>query len=105
MGLWTTQLRQILLATWIEKSLGLNFVLRIKAGTKVEFLVDLYRAEDLASRGRTRIWKSVKVTMDRKASNRVNLVTVWDRDQEEPWLLITNLTEAEKVREIYADRF
>lgn len=99
------EFHSIHLATWIEEALKLNFVLRIKAGTSVEFLGDWYRAGDLASRGRTRIWKSVKVTMDRKASHRVNLVTVWDRDQEEPWLLITNLTDAEKVREIYADRF
>ena len=94
------EFHSIHLATWIEKSLGLNFALRIKAGTSVEFLGDWYRAGDLASRGRTRFWKSIKVTMGRKASHRVNLVTVWDRDQEEPWLLITNLTEAEKVRQI-----
>jgi hypothetical protein len=99
------EFHSIHLATWIEKTLKLNFVLRIKAGTRVEFLGDWYRAGDLASRGRTRFWKSVKVTRDKKASHRVNLVTVWDRDQEEPWLLITNLTDAEKVREIYADRF
>src|SRR5574341_25956 len=99
------EFHSIHLATWIEESLGLNFVLRIKAGTSVEFLGDWYRAGDLASRGRTRIWKSVKVTMDSKASHRVNLVTVWDHDEEEPWLLITNLSEAEKVREIYAERF
>jgi Transposase DDE domain len=43
--------------------------------------------------------------MDGKATHRVNLVAVWDRDQEEPWLLITNLSDAEKVREIYSDRF
>jgi hypothetical protein len=99
------EFHSIHLATWIEKSLKLNFVLRIKAGTSVEFLGDWYSAGDLASRGRTRFWKSIKVTMDGKASHRVNLVTVWDRDQEEPWLLITNLTDAEKVREIYANRF
>jgi hypothetical protein len=99
------EFHSIHLATWIERSLGLNFVLRIKAGTSVEFEGDWYRAGDLASRGRTRIWKSVKVTMDGKASHRVNLVTVWERDQEEPWLLITNLTDPEKVREIYANRF
>ena len=35
----------------------------------------------------TRISKSIKVTRDRKASNRVNLVSVWDRKEPEPWLL------------------
>jgi hypothetical protein len=83
----------------------LNFALRIKAGTGVQYLGDWYSAGDLASRGRTRIWKSVKVTMDCKARHRVNLATVWDRDQEEPWLLIINLGDAEKAREIYANRF
>ena len=60
---------------------------------------------DLATRGRTRIWKSIKVTTDGKATHQVNLMTVWDRDQEEPWSLITNLTNAEKAREIYSNRF
>lgn len=99
------EFHSIHLATWIEKTLRLNFVLRIKAGTKVEFLGDWYRAGDLATRGRTRIWDSIKVTMDGKVSHRVNLVTVWGCDQEEPWLLITNLGDAEKVRKIYANRF
>jgi hypothetical protein len=99
------EFHSIHLATWIEKKLRLNFVLRIKAGTRVEYLGDWYEAGDLAGRGRTQIWKSVKVTMDRKASHRVNLVTVWDRKEPEPWLLITNLADAEKAREIYAERF
>ena len=43
--------------------------------------------------------------MDRKASHRVNLVTVWDRKEPEPWLLITNLTDAKKASETYAERF
>jgi hypothetical protein len=43
--------------------------------------------------------------MDWKATHQVNLAAVWDRDQEEPWLLITNLTDAEKVREGYSNRF
>jgi len=99
------EFHSIRLGTWIEKRLGLNFVLRIKAGTKVEYLGHWYSAGELASLGRTWIWKSVKVTMDLKSSHRVNLVTVWDKGQEEPWLLITNLSEAKKVREIYANRF
>jgi hypothetical protein len=99
------EFHSIHLATWIEKTLKLNFVLRIKAGTSVEYLGDWYNAGDLATRGRTRIWESIKVTTDGKATHRVNLVVVWDRDQEEPRLLITNLTDAEKAREIYSNRF
>lgn len=99
------EFHSIRLATWIEKRLNLDFVLRIKAGTKVEYEGHWYSAGELAGPNRTRIWKSVKVTMDLKATHRVNLVTVWDEGQEEPWLLITNLSNAKKVREIYANRF
>jgi len=38
------EFHSIHLATLIEKTLKLNFVLRIKAGTSVEFLGDWYRA-------------------------------------------------------------
>lgn len=99
------EFHSIRLATWIEKRLNLDFVLRIKAGTKVEYEGHWYSAGELASPKRTRIRKSVKVTMDLKATHRVNLATVWDAGQEEPWLLITNLSDAQKVREIYANRF
>jgi hypothetical protein len=99
------EFHSIRLATWIEKRLGLNFVLRIKAGTQVEYQGHWYSAGELASPKRMRIWKSIKVTMNRRASHRVNLVTVWEKGQEEPWLLITNLTAARTVREIYATRF
>src|SRR5262249_24713669 len=98
------EFHSIHLATWIEKTLRLNFVLRIQAGTSVEYEGDWDNAGHLASRGRTRFWKSVKVTLDRNASHRVNLVTVWDRKEPEPWWLITHLTDAEKARESYAER-
>jgi hypothetical protein len=99
------EFHSIRLATWIEKRLGFHFVLRIKAGTKVEYRGHWYAAGELARLGRTRSWEAVKVTMDLKASHRVNLVTVWERGQEEPWLLISDLSQAEKVRQIYATRF
>jgi hypothetical protein len=99
------EFHSIRLATWIDKRLHSNFVLRIKAGTKVEYQGHGYSAGELASPRRKRVWKSVKVTMDLKSSQRVKLVTVWDAGQAEPWLLITNLSDAEKVREIYANGF
>jgi hypothetical protein len=49
------EFHSIHLATWIESTLGLNFVLRIKAGTSVEYLGDWYNAGDFATRGRTRV--------------------------------------------------
>lgn len=92
------------LATWIEQELGLNFVLRIKAGTYLEYRGQWYQAGELAQRGRVRSWRHVKVTRAQQAAHRVNLVTVWDHDEAEPWLLITNLTDAAQVRRIYARR-
>lgn len=99
------EFHSIRLATWIEKRLGLNFVLRIKAGTQVQYHGHWYSAGELACPGRMRMWKSVKVTLALKATHRVNLATVWEVGQQEPWLLITNLSQARKVREIYATRF
>src|SRR5262249_52466673 len=64
-----------------------------------------FRAADQGRNQRRVPGRSVKVTMDRKASHRVNLVTVWDRKEPEPWLLITNLTDAKKASETYAERF
>lgn len=99
------EFHSIHLATWIAKELRLHFVLRLKAGTKVEYRGQWYSAGELASRGRTRLWRAVKVTLERRAAHRVNLVTVWAADEAEPWLLITDLHNAKQVREIYASRF
>lgn len=99
------EFHSIHLATWVEEHLGLNFVLRIKAGTHVEYAGHWYAAGELASKGRTYFYDSVKVTTDQRARHRVNLVTIWDPAQAEPWLLITNHADAEVVREIYQARF
>jgi hypothetical protein len=99
------EFHSIRLATWIEKRLHLNFVLRIKAGTQVEYQGHWYAAGELASPRRQRLWRGVKVTLALQAAHRVNLVTIWDRGEAEPWLLITNLSDVKKVREIYASRF
>ena len=99
------EFHSIHLATWIEKELRLHFVLRLKAGTKVEYRGQWYSAGELANRGRTRLWRAVKVTLERQAAHRVNLVTVWAPEEAEPWLLITDLHNAKQVREIYASRF
>jgi hypothetical protein len=99
------EFHSIHLATWIEQTLGLGFILRIKAGTKVQRKSRWSGAGQLARKGQRLFYPSVKVTTDDKATHRVNLVTVWDHDEEEPWLLITNHTDPEMVRETYAKRF
>lgn len=40
-----------------------------------------------------------------QAGQQVNLVTVWVHDEAEPWLLMTNLTDAVQVLPIHALRF
>lgn len=60
---------------------------------------------ELARKGRSYLYEAVKVTTDPSASYRCNLAAIWDQDQEEPWLLITNLTNLEQVRQIYHERF
>ena len=99
------EFHSIHLASWIEQDLGLNFVLRIKAGTGIEFRGAQYRAGELVSKGRAHLYPSVKVTADRQATHRVNLVTIWDKDQDEAWLLITNHEDGPLVRRIYQARF
>jgi hypothetical protein len=99
------EFHSIHLATWVEKTLGLDFILRIKAGTKVKQKGRWSEAGRLARKGQTRFYRSVKVTTDDKATHLVNLVAIWDHEEEEPWLLITNHCDPEMVRETYAKRF
>jgi hypothetical protein len=99
------EFHSIHLAAWIERVLGLCFVLRIKAGTWVEYDGEWYPAGAMACQGKTHFWESVKVTRDGQAQHRVHLVAIWDHDEAEAWLLITNHTDSKQVREIYAARF
>jgi hypothetical protein len=99
------EFHSIHLAAWIENELGLDFVLRIKAGTLIEHGGRWVKAGRLALKGAMLSWESVKVTGDRRAKHRVYLHAIWDRDQAEPWLLISNHDDAATVRAIYAERF
>src|SRR5262249_13645102 len=83
----------------------LKFVLRIQAGTKVKYHGRWDSAGELARKGQTLCWPSVRVTTEGPAKQRVNLGTVWDPDEEETWLRITNYPDAKPVRQIYARRF
>jgi Transposase DDE domain len=99
------EFHSIHLAAWVAQKLGLCFVLRIKAGTWVEYRGRWSKAGELARQGSTFNWPEVKLTHDRKATYRVHLVAVWDRAEDEPWLLITNHTNVEQVRAMYLERF
>jgi hypothetical protein len=99
------EFHSIHLAEWIEKKLGLNYVLRIKAGTYVEMDGMWVKAGELAVCGENAKFSSVKVTKDKKATHRVNLMAIWDQEEEEPWLLITNFKEEKKTEETYGKRY
>ena len=99
------EFHSIHLAAWVVEKLGLCFVLRIKAGTCVEYAGEWYKAGELARQGGSLSWEEVKITRDHKANYRVHLVAIWDEGEDEPWLLITNHTDPQQVRAIYAARF
>jgi hypothetical protein len=99
------EFHSIHLAQWVGTELGWDFVLRMKAGTFVECDGSWLQAGDLAEPGRTAWFGGVKVTKDRRATYRVNLVTHWAADEQEPWLLLTNLGQAQVAVARYAQRF
>lgn len=99
------ELHSMHLAPWVGAELQWDFVLRMKAGTFVECAGSWLPAGDLAERGRTAWFGHVKVTKDPRAIYRVHLVTHWAVGEEEPWLLLTNLTQAAVAVTRYAQRF
>ena len=99
------EFHSIHLAQWVGEELGWDFVLRMKGGTFVECDGSWLKAGDLAERGRTAWFGHVKVTKDRRATYRVHLVTHWAAGEDEPWLLLTNLTQGAVAVARYAERF
>ena len=63
------------------------------------------KAGDLAVRGEERSYAQVKVTKEKKATQRVNLCALWDETETEPWLLLTDLAAVAEVRTCYGERF
>lgn len=99
------EFHSIHLASWLAAELHWDFVLRLKAGTKVECDSSWLMAGDLAERGCSALFAQVKVTTDPQANYRVNLVTHWAPDEAEPWLLATTLSGAKLTVTTYAQRF
>ncbi len=100
------EFHSIHLAHWIKTVMKVHFVLRIKAGTWVQINGPWAKAGTLAVQGQSLFCSSVRVTRDRKAARyRVNLLAVWDQDQDEPWLLISDVSQPDCIRSIYQQRF
>jgi hypothetical protein len=99
------EFHSIHLARWIACQMKAHFVLRIKAGTWIEIKGHWYKAGEMATKGKRRLWESVKVTGDRKADYRVNLLAVWDKKETEPWLLISDREQADLIEATYKKRY
>lgn len=99
------EFRSIHLATWITQKLQWHYILRCQAGTWIETDGVWVKAGDLAVRGEEHYYTQVQVTKEKKATQRVNLCTIWDETEAEPWLLLTDLTAVAEVRTCYGERF
>lgn len=99
------EFRSIHLATWIAQQLQWHYILRCQAGTWLEVDGTWVKAGDLAGRGEERSYAQVKVTKEKKATQRVNLCALWDETETEPWLLLTDLAAVAEVKACYGERF
>jgi len=98
------EFHSIRLAEWLEKELKLDYALRIKAGTYIEFDGELLKTSAVAVKGESFQMSDVKITKDVELDYRTNLTVHWAADEEEPWCLATNL-DVEESLEVYAKRF
>ncbi len=98
------EFHSIRLAQWIEKELEFDYVLRIRAGTYIEFDGELLKTSEIAVSGESFQLKDVKVTKDVKVEYRTNLTVHWAAAEDEPWVLATNLELAESIV-IYEKRY
>jgi hypothetical protein len=98
------EFHSIRLAEWLEKELKLDYALRIKAGTYIEFDGELLKTSAVAVKGESFQMSRVKITKAAELAYRTNLTVHWAADEEEPWVLATNL-ELEESIEVYAKRF
>ncbi len=98
------EFHSIRLAEWLEKELKLDYALRIKAGTYIEFDGEMLKTSELAIKGESFQMSDVKITKDVELDYRTNLTVHWAADEDEPWCLATNL-DVEESLEVYAKRF
>ncbi len=94
----------IRLAEWLEKELKLDYGLRIKAGTHIEFDGEMLKTSEITVKGESFGLKNVKITRTVELAYRTNLTVHWAEDEAAAWVLATNL-ELEESIEVYAKRF
>ncbi len=98
------EFHSIHLAEWIEKELKLDYVLRIKAGTYLEFDAQAMKAGELAVAGESFQIREVKITKDKSVAYRTGLTVHWAEGETEAWILATKLEKEESIA-VYAKRF
>ena len=98
------EFHSIHLAQWIEQELEFDYVLRIKAGTFVEFDGQVMKTSEIAVKGDSFQISDVKVTKDAGLEYRTNLTVHWAEDEDEAWVLATNLGKEESIT-VYEKRF
>lgn len=95
------EFHSIHLAQWIETHLRCHLVLRLKAGTWVEVAGQWQPAGRLAVKGERHFYRNVRVTRDPKVTHRVNLAAIWEGTEDEPWLLMSDVSDAEEIEAVY----
>ncbi|CAN5181190.1 hypothetical protein BH20ACI1_BH20ACI1_03960 [soil metagenome] len=84
------EFHSIHLAQWIEHESGFDYILRIKAGTYIEFDGGVMKTSGIAVCGDSFRLSGVKVTKDARLQYRTNLTVHWAEDEDEAWILATN---------------
>lgn len=95
---------QFIWREWIEEELKCDYVLRIKAGTFIEFDGEQMKSSQIAACGESFQLREVKITKDAQLQYRTSVTVHWAAGEEEAWFLATSL-EKEPSIEIYAKRF
>ena len=98
------EFHSIQLARWISQELKLDYVLRIKAGTYIELDGQSFKAGQLAIKGESVSVSKVKVTRAEPNDYLTNLTLHWTAEEDEAWILATNLERQESLR-VYERRF
>jgi len=90
---------------WI-RGLGHDFVIRASKGSKIRKNNGIWRklGPHLIQRGRRRVMRKILYTQADKEP--CSLAVLWNRDQKEPWLLLTSLdgASATEIGNLYAMR-
>jgi hypothetical protein len=100
------EFHSIALVHWIATHLKWHVVARIQASTYVEVGGEVRQAKEMAERGRWVLYPEAIITKAAKARAwPKTLLTYWEQEQEEPWLLISDVEDEDTMERYYRQRF